>query len=613
MVFPQERMLRDHRCGLPTDPKLGCDECGPMVQLIEVGSVDQPELIDFHVNQDRAGSLLQQKQTPIKRAVSSTQGVSSQMPGPAVPSPFKRSSIWLQEEEKNPSKKVQEGDAVPRSFRDGVATKLHRRSHTGERPFACGFCARAFASKDLATKHERTHTGERPFACGVCEKAFATSGVLKIHSRTHTGERPYRCRLCAKSFTNRTSLVKHERVHTGEKPYACPVCRKAFALNCHLTVHKRVHTGEKPYLCQACGRRFAHSKDFPNHDLTLACSVRSQFEKNQSWLFPNTRRFATELLVVAVRDKIREAATQQAGGVNRPGTAVAPSRSAATVARDGGEAPSQPAHGDESHRGAQQPVKRPVMREYSQVERASRRGRVVGQLRSPRTCPTTRRGSGGCGAAATGAPTGPRATGDSVAQGQLAIQNIASHCGQNRIKRCSLAKVIIFYPSVLQRLDVCNFMRHIAEVPYKENKIPDLFRSCSYTVRINPYRLAPYADIPNEMTSWWVPVVERRLLVEEAGEGGVGGRPVASGVLGAAPPAAGFGRRHQPGLAALGVAVVDVAQALRDEGEGRQRRQGRSATSFKRRKRRHSPQARANGHPLRIHPRFRQIASVDEG
>ncbi|KAK7789170.1 hypothetical protein R5R35_009938 [Gryllus longicercus] len=28
MVFPQERMLRDHRCGLPTDPKFGCDECG---------------------------------------------------------------------------------------------------------------------------------------------------------------------------------------------------------------------------------------------------------------------------------------------------------------------------------------------------------------------------------------------------------------------------------------------------------------------------------------------------------------------------------------------------------------------------------------------------------
>ena len=79
---------------------------------------------------------------------------------------------------------------------------------------------------------------------------------LTAHKRSHTGDKPYNCVICRKAFTEKGNLIIHERIHTGDKPYTCGICGKSFADKQHLIRHARSHIGEKPYGCEMCGRSF---------------------------------------------------------------------------------------------------------------------------------------------------------------------------------------------------------------------------------------------------------------------------------------------------------------------------------------------------------------------
>lgn len=108
----------------------------------------------------------------------------------------------------------------------------------------------------------------RGLECSECKKLFSTETSLQVHRRIHTGERPYPCPDCGKAFRQSTHLKDHRRLHTGERPFACEVCGKAFAISMRLAEHRRIHTGERPYSCPDCGKSYRSFSNLWKHRKT---------------------------------------------------------------------------------------------------------------------------------------------------------------------------------------------------------------------------------------------------------------------------------------------------------------------------------------------------------
>ncbi|XP_037525819.1 zinc finger protein 2-like [Rhipicephalus sanguineus] len=158
------------------------------------------------------------------------------------------------------------GDTFPTAAHlDQHSQTSHKEKREGKHQ--CSYCPYTSYNKTNITRHEWTHTGECPFACDICQKAFRRADGLKAHMRTHAAEKPFECSECSQRFYGSPNLRRHKKLAHSEdaRKHACPYCDKTYSQKVNLQNHLPTHTGKRLYQCSQCHQSFTQLARVKKH------------------------------------------------------------------------------------------------------------------------------------------------------------------------------------------------------------------------------------------------------------------------------------------------------------------------------------------------------------